>query len=239
MKSIITKPTAKIAVNKNVIKHYRLDTVEMNSAERVFLDGGTEFQIELFNPTKNTLLAKINVNNKSIGSGGLVLYPGQRIFLDRFLDSNNKFKFVTYTVEETEEIVSAIKDNGLVEVEFFIENTNNYLNFYYNIPSKLEWVDTVQCFYNAEIKTPTYAALSPVPTVETGIISKGTKSNQIFTEANIDFQSFATYYTNIIILPSSTKTSTIDDIKHKKYCNNCGSKVKPIDKYCSHCGTKL
>jgi hypothetical protein len=30
-----------------------------------------------------------------------------------------------------------------------------------------------------------------------------------------------------------------DLYKIRKYCSNCGKKVKPFDKYCSNCGAKM
>ena len=51
----------------------------------VYLKNGDEFEIELFNPTKNHILAKILLDCKSISNSGIVLKPGQRIFLERYL----------------------------------------------------------------------------------------------------------------------------------------------------------
>ena len=62
---------------------------------KVFLTDGDEFEIELFNPTQNKVLAKIELNGKSIGSG-IILRPGERVFLERYLDEAKKFLFETY-----------------------------------------------------------------------------------------------------------------------------------------------
>jgi hypothetical protein len=37
--------------------------------DTVYLNNGDEFEIELFNPTQNKVLAKIELNGKSIGNG--------------------------------------------------------------------------------------------------------------------------------------------------------------------------
>jgi hypothetical protein len=68
----------------------------------VYLDQGEEFEIEVFNPTKKTVLAKIDFNGEMISHSGLVLRPGQRVFLERFFDDNRKFKFEVYEVENTD-----------------------------------------------------------------------------------------------------------------------------------------
>jgi hypothetical protein len=110
-------PTANIAVNKSRVKLYEKD----GDMPTYYLQKGQEFQIELYNPTQGTVLAKISLNNTSISQGGLVLKPGQRVFLDRYLDVAKKFLFDTYEVSNSEETKKAIEKNGDFKVEFFKE----------------------------------------------------------------------------------------------------------------------
>ena len=79
----------------------------------VYLDQGEEFEIEVFNPTTKTILAKIDFNGEMISHSGLVLRPGQRVFLERFFDDNRKFKFEVYEVENTDK---AIAEAGIAKV---------------------------------------------------------------------------------------------------------------------------
>jgi hypothetical protein len=88
-----------------------------------YLEKGQEFQIELFNPTSDVLLAKIILNGKAISQGGLVLNPGQRVFLDRYFDVAKKFLFDTYEVANTTEVKKAIENNGDIRIEFYKEIT--------------------------------------------------------------------------------------------------------------------
>lgn len=117
-------PTANIAVNKSRLKVYK-NTGDMPT---YYLQKGQEFQIELFNPTTDVILAKIILNGNPISQGGLVLNPGQRVFLDRYLDVAKKFLFDTYEVSNTEEVKKAIEKNGEFKVEFYRERVPNYLN---------------------------------------------------------------------------------------------------------------
>lgn len=112
-------PTANIAVNKSRIKLYTKG-LDMPT---YYLQKGQEFQIELFNPTSDVLLAKIILNGKAISQGGLVLNPGQRVFLDRYFDVAKKFLFDTYEVANTTEVKKAIENNGDIKVEFYREIT--------------------------------------------------------------------------------------------------------------------
>jgi hypothetical protein len=70
------------------------------------------------------MLAKIMMNGKEISQSGIVLRPGERVYLQRFLDSNSKFLFETYEVENKEESIDAIQINGLLEVSFYSELTS-------------------------------------------------------------------------------------------------------------------
>jgi len=115
MSNTTTMPMAYVTVNKGRKKMKN---------EVVFMDNGTEFEIELFNPTQNTVLSKISINNKLISYSGIVLRPGERVFLERYLDNPSRFKFETYSVNgNAEEIKEAIEKNGLIKVEFYNEDT--------------------------------------------------------------------------------------------------------------------
>jgi hypothetical protein len=98
---------------------------------KVYLQDKEEFVIELFNPLQDCVLADIKLNGKSISQTGLVLNPGQRFYLDCFIDDKKKFIFNTYEVEDTTEVVNAITKNGLLEVFFYKESVvtlNNWSN---------------------------------------------------------------------------------------------------------------
>ena len=116
-------PTANIAVNKSRLKVYK----NAGNLPTYYLSSGTEFSIELFNPTSDVVLANISLNGNTISQGGLVLNPGQRVFLDRYLDVAKKFLFDTYEVGKSAEVMEAIKDNGDFKVEFFRESQPIYI----------------------------------------------------------------------------------------------------------------
>lgn len=101
---------------------------------KVYLSDKFEFEIELYNPLQDCVLADIKLNGNSISKSGLVLNPGQRFYLDCFIDDKKKFIFNTYEVEDTTEVANAIAKNGLLEVFFYkesvvtLENWNNKFN---------------------------------------------------------------------------------------------------------------
>jgi hypothetical protein len=96
---------------------------------QVYLSDGDEYEIELFNPTQEVVLAKIKIDGDYIAGGGIVLRRGERVFLERFLDSPEKFKFSTYVVNgNNTEVQDAIANNGYVEIEFYSEYKPTFPN---------------------------------------------------------------------------------------------------------------
>lgn len=119
----VGKPTAHITNKKSRLKVY--------NGQNVFLNDKDNFEFEIHNPKQKSVLCKIKLNGEYISTSGVVLRPGQRVFLERFLDSNNKFEFSTYKVKDTSENRSAIDLNGDVLVEFYDEQEPVRNNFWY------------------------------------------------------------------------------------------------------------
>ena len=277
MKKIETNPTAKIAVKKSVLRAY-----SVNGLNTVYLKDKTEFEVELFNPTQETLLCKIRINDKELSGGGLVLRPGQRTFLERYLSDNRKFKFETYEIDLNDSAaVYASSVNGLIKVSFYKEIPEPY-NFAHlgstvTITNNSPWfcgstptlggynsgtfTAPINCFHstvtdslqgnvvttsasyfaNASADNKLTSGLAQkksldLQSMETGLVTKGSISSQKFTDVNLDFQ-YSPFRTELIkILPESQQVYGIEDIKHRKYCSECGAKTKQLDKFCSNCG---
>lgn len=111
----VTVPTLFITKGKQRVKQY--DDI-------VYLNDGDEFELELFNPTQQKILAKIKLNNHEMSSG-IIIRPGERVFLERYLDEAKKFIFDTYNVDgDDPNTKEAIKSNGTVEVNFHQQQSN-------------------------------------------------------------------------------------------------------------------
>lgn len=230
----------------------------------VFMDNGTEFEIELYNPTQNTVLSKISVNNKLISYSGIVLRPGERVFLERYLDDPSKFKFETYNVSgNAEEIKKAIENNGLIKVEFFNEDTTPQITWTNGVntltlgnyqPNTYTYVNTTGSPYFGDVpltntsmsySTNLVGSLSSVSRskrslTETGRVEKGSQSNQNFQTVNKKFHNFITNVVELHIKPTSQKHVDVKDInKMGKYCTKCGRKGKPADNFCAGCGNRF
>ena len=86
------------------------------------MNDGDEFQIQLFNPERFQVGCLIYINGTLMSQRKIVLRPGERVWLDRHIDSPDKLRFSTYEVSgRSKEVKEAIRDNGLVKVEFYRE----------------------------------------------------------------------------------------------------------------------
>jgi hypothetical protein len=89
---------------------------------KCFLENNETFEIEIFNPLTVSVLADIKLNGQSISKTGLVVKPGQRVYLDCFIDDKKKFVFSTYEIENGLESLNATANNGVLEVFFYKED---------------------------------------------------------------------------------------------------------------------
>ena len=244
----------------------------------IYLQNDEQFKIELYNPLKKCVLADIRLNSQSISKTGLVIKPGQRVYLDCFIDDRKKFIFQTYDIEMSDETQEAIQNNGLMEVFFYKEEAVSLKNWseklrevvvreYYPI-----YVDRYPYWYNRPYEVwcgsttigtsntlsfgrtttntvfnSTSGALNltggansasytsgvdlsnlnisncfssnsiPVAgSLETGRIEKGQKSNQQFSEVDMDFEKNYIHHIVYQLLPESRKPAEVETKKHSE-----------------------
>lgn len=254
--------TASITKNRNRVKVYQ----DKSNKSQIFLQDGEEFEIELFNPKQNQVLAKIWINDKLISSAGIVLKPGQRVYLERYIDTPEKFTFSTYEVEDSKEAKNAIAKNGFIKVEFYDEyipsNFGNsiWINGSSSSPS---WTtlgtyttptyggSTINSVYYTNYASGTLTSSVGLlneekidtqnlssKSIETGRIEGGEKSEQKFETTYGNFNSWSSTSTEVQILPVSQKPVEIGEIR--TYCTECGTRVKKSSwKFCPSCGSKF
>ena len=245
--------TAEITVKRNVIKKY---------TDNVYLKDKQEFEILLRNNTSTTVIASISLNGKRISTSAIVLKPGQKVYLERYLDENKKFLFETYEVDNTTEVLNAIQNNGNIEVKFYKEKeipdkrldyfyrplyrSANLLNNNYFNQSKLS-SNTSNISYSTtsgsvtldsfDSFAPEQMTVNSVKSVETGMVGKGGLSKQEFTDYSGEFETWPFKTVNIKIVPFSAKPLEVSDLAES--CTNCGTKNKKGNyKFCPKCGNK-
>jgi hypothetical protein len=167
----ISKPEAWIAVSSNRQKIY--------GDKNVYLDNGQEFQIELYNPTNQPYLAKMYLNGNLISPSGLVLKPGQRYFLDRFIDEKKKLVFSTYEVDDDPEVKQAIANNGMIKVEFYPEQAPlNWCTITTTpcYPYHQTWRTSPNIWYSTNTGGLTFGSSTGTLNVSTGTVSTSSAS---------------------------------------------------------------
>lgn len=253
-------PAAFIAKNKQRLKQY---------SNVVYLKNGDEFQIELFNPTKEKILAEITINNKSL-STGISLRPGERIYLERYTNEPTKFKFETYAVDGNNfQVQKAIENNGSVKVNFYKESINwegitwswdshidssssgypiKYYNFLTNSNSASNDISSSGISFKSSIdnvnissnvgsfNTNASTINKNEKSIETGVIGKGSKSEQKLVNDYSNFMYSPSWTSEWKILPEFRREVTSDDLL--VYCS-CGRKQKRNEKFCPLCGKKF
>ena len=251
----VGKPTAHLTKKKSRLKVY--------NGHIVFLNDKDNFEFEIHNPKQKSVLCKIKLNGEYISNSGVVLRPGQRVFLERFLDTNNKFEFSTYKVKDTSENRSAIDLNGDVLIEFYDEQlsrnnflisnrtnygsgivygsrTNDYIPQFGTTISTTGGVGYTTTTSTYNISNTTYTSsvtMDSLGDIETGRVEKGEQSNQNFTNSYEQFYYHTSHTIKFKIQPTSTKNINVEEIR--QYCTECGTKTKKNYKFCPSCGNKL
>jgi hypothetical protein len=246
--TINAEPTAHISAKKLRVKQ---------NGKNVYLQDNSEFEIELYNPTQVKVLAKILMNGNFISNSGIVLRPGERVYLERYLDSSRKFKFETYSVSNTKNNLNAIENNGLVDVYFykeqstsrniFLTGSNSTGTITYD-PQKYWYSNTVGTSQQYTVETSnggTYFTTTGLGTInisanlnniETGRIEQGSSSSQSFVNSSDSFETYYTWMSTWKILPVSQKPLTSKDLTVR--CVKCPTKIKSGWKFCPQCGTE-
>jgi hypothetical protein len=235
----------------------------------VFLNDKDNFEFEIHNPKQKSVLVKIKLNGEYISTSGIVLRPGQRVFLERFLDSNNKFEFSTYEVNNTSENRSAIDLNGDVRIEFYDESApiRNGIHYPNTTITTYPW-NPIMYGGTHNTGAPTFTTTGGIGVTSTAYYSSnsintsGTLSNT-FTGPNIrskksietgrvekgdkSKQSFTNSYQDFNYNVEHQITFKILPLGTKnkttqdirQYCTECGTKTKTNFKFCPSCGNKL
>ena len=248
----VGKPTAHITKKKSRLKVYNGHIVFMNDKDN--------FEFEIHNPKQNSVLCKIKLNGEYISTSGVVLRPGQRVFLERFLDTNNKFEFSTYKVSNTPENRSAIDLNGDVLIEFYDEQLtrNNFLYLnsnrtIYDSPRSGDYIPkfgtttisttggvgygTTTTYNTSNANFTSYATMDSLFEPSSVLRKKSLKKQSIETgrveKGEQSNQSFTNSYEQFNYYTSHTIEFKIQPLSTKNI------NVEEIRQYCTECGTKI
>ncbi len=157
---------------------------------KCFLENNETFEIELFNPLTVSVLADIKLNGQSISKTGLVVKPGQRVYLDCFIDDKKKFVFSTYEIDGSLESLNATANNGVLKVFFYKEDVITLDNWQRKFDriiiekhypyNPYPWYNPYGVYYGNTIGTGGYRNTN----LTNGIIGTTTTSNAYYSSKN-------------------------------------------------------
>ena len=248
-----------IAIAKSICKEYSTSSYP----RVVYLENGQEFQIQLFNPHKFTIGAEIFINDEKL-SNRIVLKPGERIWLERYLDINKKFKFSTYEVEANDaDVQEAIKDNGTIEVRFYKETKGEWTNTVINL-TRNTWRNTtaypplIDVFYNTTSSQSTENYYDNSLITSNYYTNCATSTSDYWTNLNAKFATSKSMPDKLICETGRVEAGSVSNQKFDEvdmdfeYFPFITEKIKllPISQkpytvkdlrkiYCSECGRKL
>ena len=248
---------ARIAINKSCLKEYSTSLSERT----VYLNNGSEFQIQLFNPHNYKIACRISIDGKEFPNQ-IMLKPGQRIWLERYIDIAKKFKFSTYEVEaNNKQVDSAIRDNGVVSIKFYAEDRNcaSIIKYVTDSPIIRDTIydcfttDTVKLnncvsnslssninalYNNSSITNSNYSISQELginTAVSTTAVNKSVKETGRVEEGSYSNQSLNySYGDRFLSYPFAIETIKILPMSEKTYTAGDLKKI-----YCHNCGRKL
>jgi hypothetical protein len=242
---------AHITSNKSRLKQY----VSHGPMPEIYLNDGQRFEIELYNSKTHRCLAKIWINN--IATGSIIIRPGERLFLERYLDSDNSFVFGSYRVANDPLTQQAVANNGSIRIEFYSECIVNIpiipngptipnapnTGIYYPASSPTsvqDWNGWNSIGTGQPPSTVTFGAVEDAPIksadIMTGIIEKGAGTGQVFSVGYGNFVGYPSKIFNYKLLPTTCKPKDVSELR--KYCIQCNKKIKSSWKFCPQCGTR-
>lgn len=226
---------------------------EMNGT--VHLPFNAEYKIRLKNKNYDLRAkAKVWVDGRLVSNlGDFILEPGQTIDLERFLDHSmekgNKFLFVPLSNKEVNDPTD--NNNGLVRVEFYIENRSlsSYL-FYSGVSSKdISWNSAkpkgFSPTYTTSDSSGSLGERFPLRSSQSYSPNGATIGGSVSYQTFVSGKDFSTNPCPIVLqlrLRGITENRTFSSlpIKNKvRFCSNCGARRRKMaDSFCWRCGNK-
>lgn len=258
-------PSASILLRNQMSSSF--DESRIYNENTVFMENKQEFSIKLFNPSRKKIGVQIGLNGELskhlivLKPGEDITIDR---FIDN--NSKMVFETYNYD-DSNPLASNAVANNGIIDVKFFNEKetynifntnttstnitnintttTNTTLNSNYGTFTgsfqTTNLTNNHNVLYSSDNKTKSSNKRSrvlPSETIkETGMVSKGDKSDQSFIGDNTNFEitSFHTY--RFFIKPNSDKPYEEQEVR--EYCTQCSYRIRNKKwNYCPKCGNK-
>lgn len=238
------------------LKNANKEVLRETNNGTVYLPFYSEYSLLLKNNNNRKAQVTIKIDGTNVlGNSFIILHPNEstdleRFIIDRNLNSGNKFKFVPK--DDSRVADPSNEENGNIEVTFKLEKqfyptieiNDKFPQKHWKSYRKDRRTDYSSSLYSQELSNNVmFCSTSLVAPSQAGATIEGSYSNQKFTYGTIgELEPLSTILKLKILAPVATtqwtvSTSTINETK-KKYCTNCGKRLKFRDLYCNKCGTK-
>lgn len=227
----------------------------------------SEYSIRLQNKNARRAVAKIFIDDENVSDAGFVINAYSQIEVERSINNQFKFKFVSLTSGQAANAGKSKNydgEKGVIRVEFSFEKkvalpqwtprSNPYHPFRKDLipPTWNNRDDYPVSYGDCKGLSETYCSSAleadektsggiGIPTTrgEAGATVYGDHSNQSFCDVYMDVEDSPAVVITLLLRGWSQETlPTINS--NCLYCSNCGLKAsKKSDKYCSRCGSKL
>jgi hypothetical protein len=205
-----------VAILDSKLKSFREYSSERLSNGRkstVHLPFDSEYQILIKNSHERNIRLDIDIDGTSVTNDGLIVYSKNQCILERFLNSDRKFKFVPISNSEVADPTS--KENGIITVKINFENSRSPFTIGDNESWKRwEWTMPFQ--------PSSYPPSYPIDRTAGDTVWMSNMPHSVSSGDNI----VCSYHSSLKGSCSSQVTYSCDTIKTRSFASKAGATIE-------------
>lgn len=225
------------------------------NGESVSIPFKSEYSIFMKNQDHRRAMVNIEIDGQNITIDGLIVNGNGQVDLERFIDTNRKFKFIKKSNEIKAYLGESSADSTII-IRYSFEKVKSFQEIFENVTKHyhsprpiydphISPFDPNRVWYASNM-TPMCSVSSPDIVYndsissgsaiinDVGMTVQGSKSNQTFNTVS-QFETESEEYVMKFRLIGGKKIT----VKSKKLCPTCGNKWKSKYEYCPNDGTWL
>jgi hypothetical protein len=113
--------------NKKSYREYDTKLLDNHRKCKIFMPFNTEYQLMIKNTSNNRLLLEIDIDGTNITQNGLIIDKNNTSFIERFVSTNKKFKWVQSHNEKVADPTNP--ENGIIKIKCYKEKEQTLVNW--------------------------------------------------------------------------------------------------------------